>query len=255
MVAPVMDQACADAVDLAREAAVRRADVFGVAEHLGATAEGTRVATHYFACDHPGYPGWRWAVTVARASRARQVTVDEVTLVPGDGALLAPRWVPWEERVRPGDMTPGFILPTDPSDPRLEPGFTGGELAADEDPVDWSFTRGVAAELGLGRERVLSADGRDLAVGRWLAGDGGPVNELSETAPAHCHTCGYLVALSGSLGRLFGVCANEYSASDGKAVSRDHGCGGHSDVTPPASPERTAPPVWDTISVDTSLFS
>jgi hypothetical protein len=255
MVAPVIDQACADAVDLAREAAVRRAEVFGVAEHLGVTAEDTRVATHYFACAHPGYPGWRWAVTVARASRGRQVTVDEVTLVPGEGALSAPRWVPWAERVGPGDLAPGIILPTDPGDPRLEPGFTGGELAADADPVEWSATRGVAAELGLGRERVLSAEGRDLAAVRWLNGDGGPANEMTESAPARCHTCGYFVALSGGLGRLFGACANEYSPSDGSVVSRDHGCGGHSDVVAPASTERVSAPVWDTISVDTSLFA
>lgn len=255
MAAPVIDQACADAVDLARAAADRRSDAFGVGKHLGVEFEDTRVATHYFECDHPAYPGWRWAVTVARASRARHVTVDEVTLVPGTSALLPPAWVPWEDRVVAGDLVPGVVMPTDPSDPRLEPGFTGGELAADQDPVEWSFTRGVAFELGLGRERVLSPEGRDLAATRWLDGDGGPFNEMTDQAPAKCDSCGYFIGLSGQMGRLFGACANEYSPSDGRVISRQHGCGGHSDVAVPAPQDRPATPVWDTISVDTSLFA
>jgi len=93
-VAEVVDRACADAVDLARAAAEIRAGIMGVGAHLGVVAEDVRVATHRFECTHPGYPGWTWQVTVARASRARAVTVSEATLMPGAGALLAPRWVP-----------------------------------------------------------------------------------------------------------------------------------------------------------------
>ncbi len=250
-----LDAACREAIDLAHAAAVARSGFFGVGEHLGVRSEGTRVATHYFACEHPGYQGWRWSVTVARAARARHVTVNEVMLVPGTGSLLAPAWVPWQDRVGPGDLTPGLVMPTAPEDPRLEPGYTGGELAAAGDPVEWTQTRAVAAELGLGRERLLSPYGRELAVERWLDSDGGPDNEMTHTAPANCHTCGYFVAVSGSLGRLFGVCANEYSPSDGHVVSRDHGCGGHSDVVPHAVSERAAKPTWDTIASDELLFS
>ena len=79
--APELDAACAAAVDVARSIAERRCGVMGVGEHLGVEAEDTRVATHYFAVDHPGYVGWRWAVTVARASRAKAVTVNEVCLL------------------------------------------------------------------------------------------------------------------------------------------------------------------------------
>lgn len=46
----------------------------------------------------PGYPGWYWIVTVARVDDA-EPTVLEVELLPGDGALLAPEWVPWAERL------------------------------------------------------------------------------------------------------------------------------------------------------------
>lgn len=46
----------------------------------------------------PGYPGWYWTVTVGRVDDD-EPTVLEVELLPGDGALLAPDWVPWAERL------------------------------------------------------------------------------------------------------------------------------------------------------------
>lgn len=249
-----VDQACADAVELARAAAVRRAGVIEVGEYRGVIPEDVRVATHLFDCAHPGYPGWQWSVTVARASRARVVTVSEVTLVPGEGALLAPAWVPWSERIGPKDITPGVLAPAPPDDYRLEPGYTGGEAAADEDPAEASQTRAVVAELGLGKERVLSVEGRDAAAERWLVSNGGPDNQMTQQAPALCETCGFFVALRGTLGRIFGVCANELSPSDGSVVSLDHGCGGHSDVIAPSKGVDLSAPVWDTISVEEGLF-
>lgn len=249
-----LDQACAEAIEQARAAAITRAGVLEVGEHLGVYAEDARVATHLFACDHPGYPGWRWSVTVGRAARARVVTVSEVTLMPGEGALVAPAWVPWAERIGPKDITPGVIAPAAVDDVRLEPGFTGGELATDADPAEASQTRAVVAELGLGRERVLSLAGRDQAAERWLAGAGGPDTPMASQAPAECSTCGFVVGLNGGLARLFGVCANELSPSDGCVVSLNHGCGGHSDVAEPSRGVDLSIPVWDTISVDVGLF-
>jgi hypothetical protein len=249
-----LDTACAEAVEQARQAAIRRAGVLEVGEHLGVYAEDSRVATHLFACVHPGYPGWRWSVTVVRAARARVVTVSEVTMLPGEGALLAPDWVPWAERIGPKDITPGVIAPTSVDDVRLEPGFTGGELAADTDPAEASQVRALVAELGLGRERVLSPVGRDQTAERWLAGPGGPDTAMANQAPAECVSCGFLVPLGGRLSRLFGVCANELAPSDGSVVSLRHGCGGHSDVPEPSNGVDLSIPVWDTISVDEGLF-
>jgi hypothetical protein len=45
-----------------------------------------------------GYPGWYWTVSLARVE-GEEPTVLEVELLPGDGALLAPDWVPWAERL------------------------------------------------------------------------------------------------------------------------------------------------------------
>ena len=249
-----LDEACAEAVELARAAAVRRAGVLEVGAHRGVQAEDVRVATHLFECVHPGYPGWQWSVTVARASRARIVTISEVTLVPGDGALLAPAWVPWAERIGPKDLTAGVLSPAPADDVRLEPGYTGGELATSTDPAEASQVRALVAELGLVRERVLSLEGRDDAAERWLTGPGGPDNPMTQQAPGLCQTCGFLVAINGGLGRLFGVCTNELSPSDGAVVSFDHGCGGHSDVAEPSKGVDLSLPIWDTISVDEGLF-
>ncbi|MFT8396186.1 DUF3027 domain-containing protein [Propionibacterium sp.] len=252
--APKTDNVLAGAEQLARTAAEHQAGDFGVGDHLGSELNAERVLTHYFACPHPGYVGWRWAVTVTRTPRSRTPTVDEVVLLPGGGALPTPSWLPWSQRVRPGDVAPGILMPTADNDDRLEPGFTGGEMAPDEDPAEWSETRAVAAELGLGRERVLTLTGRAMAAERWLAGNGGPDNPSTHQAPGCCVSCGYFLRVTGSLGRFFGVCTNEYSPRDGKIVSLDHGCGGHSDVVADERGVELSQPVYDTITLDESLF-
>lgn len=85
-----LDSVAASAIDLARQAAEDEAPAGTVGEHLGATPDGERIVTHSFACLDPGYVGWRWSVTLARASRAKTATVDEVVLLPGPDALVAP---------------------------------------------------------------------------------------------------------------------------------------------------------------------
>jgi hypothetical protein len=262
-----LDAAVAGAVDLARDAALEAArDIGGAAagggvgEHLSVTAEGDRVATHLFTATVRGYVGWRWAVTLVRASRAKAVTVSEVVLLPGPESLLAPPWVPWSERIEPGDVGVGDVLPTDPDDERLVPGYaavpslgvdgtTGDPTSTDEEPDPVGL---VAYELGLGRARVLSPIGRDLAATRWYEGSHGPYAAVAQAAPATCASCGFLTRMSGALSMVFGVCANEWSPSDGQVVAFDHGCGAHSEaavaVTDPA-PE----PVVDTTGFDPIL--
>jgi hypothetical protein len=216
----------AAAIEVARAAAV---EVGGdsVGTHLGAHADEERVVTHAFATELSGYHGWYWAVTLARAPRARVVTVDEVVLLPGADALLAPEWVPWERRLRPGDLGPGDLLPADPRDLRLVPAY----LQSDDPAVEE-----VAFELGVGRVRVLSREGRLDAAERWRSGDTGPDTAMARQAPAHCGTCGFFLPLAGSLRAGFGVCGNEISAADARVVSVEYGCGGHSDaavIVPP----------------------
>lgn len=253
-----LDEACAEAVDLARSSAEEMAGAGQVGPHVGVLAEGDRVATHLFTCLEPPYAGWQWAVTVSRAARAKVVTVSESALLPGPGSLLAPAWVPWSSRIRPGDLGVGDLLPADSDDERLVPVVA---LEGDDGIVDWDDTADpagteLASAIGLaqspalaaagasataGRSRTLSAIGRDEAARRWYASEHGPGTPLASAAPGPCLTCGFLIRLSGPLGQLFGVCANELAPDDGRVVSLDHGCGGHSDAI--ARPGRRGVPV------------
>ncbi len=219
------------AVDLARAAIVEHSgDTVG--EYLGATFDDPSAATHRFLANLPGYQGWQWAVVVAAHPGADHATISEVVLVPGPTALLAPQWVPWNERLRPGDLGPGDLLATPSEDERLVPGFAAtGDPAIDE----------VAYELGLGRRRLLSQLGRVDAAQRWHDGDFGPGSAMARSTRRVCRDCGFYLPLSGSLGLMFGACANEFSA-DGQVVDAEYGCGAHSDTPAPAG---TGSPLYD----------
>lgn len=233
------DPTLAAAVDLARAAALIESDGEYVGDHTGMAMEDERLATHLFACTSPAYVGWHWAVTVARAPRSKAITVSDVVLMPGEGALIAPPWVPWSERILPGDLGVGDVLPAAADDPRLvapvEPasldltaGFTGEddlESAASLSPLspgEW--------EIGLGRVRVLSVLGRDEAADRWHEGDFGPEAPMAVAAPGSCATCGFLLTIGGPMGQAFGVCANAMAPADGRMVSLAYGCGAHSEA-------------------------
>ena len=235
------------AVDAAREALLTSAEVTDVGAHLGYQAEDERVVTHYFECIRVGYHGWRWAVTVARAPRQKSVTVDEIVLLPGDAAIVAPAWLPYRERIKPGDLGPGDLLPTEDDDPRLVPGYTAGDEVVDQDSV-----KELADEVGLGRRRVLSLEGRELAAQRGYDGSHGPDAPIAQSAPASCGSCGFLVKLDGPLSRLFGVCANAFANDDGRVVSLDHGCGAHSEaqLSKKNLPQPLPEPVLDTLTWD-----
>lgn len=235
------------AVDLAKEAAQEDAPWGTVGDHVGVDHDEERVVTHYFTCLDPAYVGWRWAVTVTRAPRARVATVDEVVLLPGPDALVAPPWVPWAERVQPGDLAVGTIWPTAPGDQRLTAGLTGSddlEGISDRSPVHPSQW-----EIGLGRARVLSAWGRDDAAQRWWSGERGPESSMARAVPLTCSTCGFLLTIGGPLGQAFGVCAQEMSPADGCVVALTFGCGAHSEIEL-AEKEPVGAPTQDFIGFD-----
>lgn len=100
---PILDQTLAKAVEPARKALLEITNESSIGEHLEAVNDGERLVTHRFAALRPGYEGWCWFATLTRIPRAqaKDLTVCEVGIVPGEGALLAPPWVPWAERVSP----------------------------------------------------------------------------------------------------------------------------------------------------------
>ncbi len=215
-----------DALELAREAVL--ADAGGakfVGEFLDVDFDtDARLASYLFEAFLPGYKGWRWVVTAVRVDEDSDPTICDVVLLPGPESLLAPEWIPYIERIQPGDIGVGDILPSVADDDRLVPGFAA--LPGDEelDAVQvW--------ELGLGRPRVMSIEGRDQASARWYSGDRGPDCPIAKSAPKPCASCGFFIPISGSLRAAFGVCANAISPEDARVVSVDHGCGAHSEAT------------------------
>ncbi|WP_281917171.1 DUF3027 domain-containing protein [Nocardia sputorum] len=228
----------ADAVDLARRALLEL-EPSGVGAHLGVIAEDESAATHRFEATLPGYRGWQWAVVVAAPPGAGYATVSESALLPGPDALVAPEFVPWEQRVRPGDLAPGDLLAPPADDPRLVPGYVAtGDPVVDE----------VAYEVGLGRTKVMSREGREEAAERWYA-ERGPDAEMAKAAPATCGSCGFYLPLAGSLRAAFGVCGNAMGA-DGRVVHVAYGCGAHSDTEVPTGNGSPLYEAYDDAAID-----
>ncbi|GAA4664857.1 DUF3027 domain-containing protein [Gordonia humi] len=233
-----------DAVDVARAALLAEGETPGA--HIGVSAEGDYAATHYFDAQLPGYRGWQWCVVVAGAPDSSEITVSEVALLPAADALLAPDWVPWVQRVAPGDLGPGDLLAAPADDPRLVPNQIDTQ---DVSLIDQDEIGQVDTEIGLGRKRLLSIDGRAEAAQRWYDGDYGPASPMARNARHSCGTCGFFLPIAGALHSGFGVCANEFAA-DGRAVSAEYGCGAHSDVPAPAGNGSPAYDAYDDGAVE-----
>ena len=212
------------ALDMAKQAVIEDA---GKREYVGEfysiDSDEERIATYLFEAKLPGYDGWRWAVTVAKVGEQSAPTICDVVLLPGTKALLAPNWIPYSQRIQPGDLGVGDVVPTAADDERLTQGYAA--LPEDEElDITQLF------EFGLGRARVLSVIGRDAASKRWYEGDRGPKTPIARSAPKPCQSCGFFIPIAGSLRTTFGVCSNAISPEDARVVSFDHGCGAHSEA-------------------------
>ncbi|CAN2176031.1 Protein of unknown function DUF3027 [Candidatus Nanopelagicaceae bacterium] len=213
-------------LELARSAAIADA---GNPELVGADVsveidDDGRVETYLFEAHLAGYKGWRWCVTIAIVDKKSEPTICDVVVLPGPDALLAPEWVAYRDRIQPGDVGVGDIVPSSLDDTRLVPSVHS--LIADEE-----LDAMQVFDLGLGRARVMSIEGRDQASKRWYESDRGPQSPIAQAAPKPCSSCAFFVPISGSLRASFGVCANAISPEDARVVSVDHGCGAHSEAT------------------------
>jgi hypothetical protein len=239
------------ALEIARAALLESVPADHVGRALDSLVEQSQdpsvtITSYTFECTSAGYPGWYWEVSVVEISGQSQPTVSEVNLLPGAAALVPAAWKPWADRVEAGDLGVGDLLPPPENDERLTAGFTG--LADLEDiSDDLAALHPVQWELGLGREKVLSTIGQERAVNRWFEKLNGPKSAMAKSAPAQCGSCGFLVAIGGSMGQVFGVCGNEFGAADGQVVATTFGCGAHSSVRQ----EQAAPiPVVDLVIDD-----
>jgi len=213
-------------LELARSAAIAdagNADLVGADVSVEIDDDG-RVETYLFEAHLAGYKGWRWCVTIAVVDKKSEPTICDVVVLPGPDALLAPEWVAYRDRIQPGDVGVGDIVPSSLDDTRLVPSVHS--LIADEE-----LDALQVFELGLGRARVMSIEGRDQASKRWYESDRGPQSPIAQAAPKPCSSCAFFLPIAGSLRASFGVCANAISPEDARVVSVDHGCGAHSEAT------------------------
>ncbi|TPW75567.1 DUF3027 domain-containing protein [Schumannella soli] len=85
-------------VDVARAALSEITPDAQVGDLTSETTDADGVTTLTFAATMLGYPGWHWTVSVAQLD-GEEPTVLEAELLPGEGALIAPDWVPWSVRL------------------------------------------------------------------------------------------------------------------------------------------------------------
>ncbi|MFV0319509.1 MAG: DUF3027 domain-containing protein [Microbacterium sp.] len=92
------DAALTGAHDLALAALGEITPVETIGPAVGYAVEADGVVSLRFENRLGGYPGWFWTVSVARVDD-EEPTVLEAELLPGEGSLLAPDWVPWAVRL------------------------------------------------------------------------------------------------------------------------------------------------------------
>jgi hypothetical protein len=112
--------------ELAREALLEITTLDAVGSDAGETAEGDGVVSVLFDSALPGYPGWKWTVSIATLE-GEEPSVLEVELMPSTGALLSPDWVPWSDRLADYEAAQDALAPAE---------VAPGALADDDDEED-----------------------------------------------------------------------------------------------------------------------
>ncbi len=134
-----------------------------VGEFVVAHDDGDNITDFRFASRVRGYENWQWSVTLFHDEELDSWTVDESSLIPAEGALLPPQWIPWKDRLRPEDLSVTDSLGTEADDPRIEQGLpenvlesaerqihegAGLESADSQSPTDGVADDGSAADAG-----------------------------------------------------------------------------------------------------------
>ncbi|CAI9387105.1 DUF3027 domain-containing protein [Microbacterium sp. T2.11-28] len=119
-----VDDRLLTAHDLARAALLEITPAATVGEPAGYTLEEGGVVSLRFYNRLAGYPNWFWTVSVAVVEDA-EPTVLEVELLPGEGALLAPDWVPWAERLADYQAAQAALAEAE-----------GGDVEGEDDDLD-----------------------------------------------------------------------------------------------------------------------
>ena len=112
---------------------VTKPDTVGAFRDRVASDDGTVTLT--FHSTMAGYPGWLWHVAVAEVE-GDAPTVLELELLPDDGSLIAPDWVPWSQRL--AEYKEAQRLARE-----------AGEITEDDEPVIVPDSEDFDGDLGL----------------------------------------------------------------------------------------------------------
>ncbi|MCU1410117.1 MAG: hypothetical protein JWR04_824 [Rhodoglobus sp.] len=121
--------------DLARGALLEITPASTVGPFVGTTDEGDGIVSVLFASAQAGYPDWKWTVSIAQVP-GEEPTVLEVELMPAEGALLAPDWVPWSDRLAEYKAAQENAAPEDDSDESDEDDESDDDDDDDDDSDD-----------------------------------------------------------------------------------------------------------------------
>lgn len=135
-VAPVfdLDPVVAGSEDVARAALLEITPADTIGPLVATLAQGEHVVSLQFVALMRGYPGWLWTASLSRIDETEDVNVLEVELLPGDGAVLSPDWVPWSVRLadyRAAQEAAGEEFDGDDSDDEFD-----DQVELDEDDSD-----------------------------------------------------------------------------------------------------------------------
>ncbi len=84
---------------LARDALLEITPADGIGAFLGEKPGEDGVVEVRFDSARDAYRGWTWVVSIAEIEDGGEPTVLELGLLPAEGALIAPDWVPWSVRL------------------------------------------------------------------------------------------------------------------------------------------------------------
>ena len=112
------------AVDVAHAALLEITPEANMGAFVSEQTDDEGVSTILFASSMLGYPDWFWTVSVAQLPD-EEPTVLEAELLPGEGALIAPDWVPWADRLEDYKAAQAAIAAGELA--------AGGDDASDED--------------------------------------------------------------------------------------------------------------------------
>ena len=104
-----------------------------VGEYAGAVDEGDGATSILFESLLPGYPDWHWTVSIGHLE-GEEPTVLEAELMPGEGSLLSPEWVPWADRL--AEYSAAQAALAGGTDPDHDPDDAGGDASGAADSGD-----------------------------------------------------------------------------------------------------------------------